>query len=609
MESLASCPISAAVEPAEQPLALEPIERLCVPHRKRLSHAYVVDDRGARALRIDYGLKEIIFDDERFFAFGERLVAEASFTGQGAMAWGDGYAWDEIRPLLESLLDEGILRRGDGSDDPRGGGLVPSPLPPAECPVPRFWSLAECEAITRDLAGRAVELGHLEAVMPIFRIAHAALDADGRQVGEANVFPPLLRLDRETEWRVCQYAGNRYRDEMPMNVTALKAMIKHWKPIMAAILQVRGELQTRLGLSRDRWAIGDLHVLACAILALPAFALLQGGGASPQPPLHPVLSSLFRITDGVRMTTEDMMFTIEHARGGDEPMTAAELHGHAEHFGVLINRTGVCAGPKHLIEEFLATIVDGVPPEGVTVRDLPAEVAALFARLPEAIDYGLHGVQVWAVSASVWIAMSRAYEALLAVLEIAVPAAAGDDWARLRARLRADWRGLERMQITIDHERYVHVKGYVDHYTRSRGASRSPVGPPTYAQAIAPGPAGPMHAAVADQLRTMFCARSLHGELADPEATIEQIVGVLVRYLREEQAILTSALEILGPINALLDRPRPQRALGVRDLHVNYAMGPNGHAFPYLFESLADELGIRVECTATAIDVYDLRAS
>jgi len=43
------------------------------------------------------------------------------------------------------------------------------------------------------------------------------------------VFPPRLRLDRDTEWRVCQYAGSRYRDDAPMNVTALKA-IKYWKP-------------------------------------------------------------------------------------------------------------------------------------------------------------------------------------------------------------------------------------------------------------------------------------------------------------------------------------------------------------------------------------------
>jgi len=49
----------------------------------------------------------------------------------------------------------------------------------------------------------------------VYRIPHPALDGDDRQVGEANVWPPGLRLDRETEWRVCQYPGSRYRDVAP----------------------------------------------------------------------------------------------------------------------------------------------------------------------------------------------------------------------------------------------------------------------------------------------------------------------------------------------------------------------------------------------------------
>ena len=62
------------------------------------------------------------------------------------------------------------------------------------------------------------------------------------------------------------------------------------------------------------------------VLALPAFQLLKGGGSSPQPPLHPVLSSLFRITDGIRMTTYEVLFSIERTHRADEPMTAAELY-------------------------------------------------------------------------------------------------------------------------------------------------------------------------------------------------------------------------------------------------------------------------------------------
>ncbi|HEY6180330.1 MAG TPA: hypothetical protein VIX73_38070, partial [Kofleriaceae bacterium] len=465
--------------------AIEPTDRLCVPHRKRLFQSYGVNDQGLRELRIDYGLKEITFDDERFFAFGEQLVTATSFTGHDATAWGPGYEWDELRPLLEALLDEGILVRGETRDDPRGGGLVASLVPPSVCPVARSWSTADCEAITHDLGDRAVEVGYLEAIVPAFRIPHPALDADDRQVGEANVFPAQLRLDRPTEWRVCQYAGSRYRDDTPMNVTALKAMIKHWKPMMSAILAVRAELAARFGRTGERhaepWTVGELHLLSSGVLSLLAFELLRGGGASPQRPLHPVLSSLFRITDGVRLTAYEMLFSVERTRRADEPMTAAELYERAEQQGLLTSPTGVCAGPRHMIEEFLRSVVDGVPAPGIAGVELPAEVAALVAELPAAVDYGLYAMQTWAVSLSVWLAMSRAYQAAIAILE---PTARDGD--RLLARLRAGWSVLEKLQITLDHDRDVHWKAYVDAYERSWHALRSPVGPPRLASAIAP---------------------------------------------------------------------------------------------------------------------------
>jgi len=325
-------------------VVIEPADRLCVPHRKRLLPAYVVDDQGARELRIDYGDKAITFDDERFFAFGEQLIAAVSFTGAEALGWGPGYTWDELHPLLAALVAEGVLQRGEPGGDPRGSGVVASSVPPSVCPVPRAWSAAQCEAITRDLGDRAVEVGYLEAVVPAFRIAHPALDADDRQVGEANVFPARLRLDRPTEWRVCQYAGSRYRDDAPMNVTALRAMIKHWKPMMSAILAVRGELAARLGRGGGAWTIGELHILSSVVLALPAYQLLRGGGASPQVPLHPVLSSLFRITDGVRLTAYEMLFSIDRTRRADEPMTAAALFERAEQQGLLASPTGYAPG-------------------------------------------------------------------------------------------------------------------------------------------------------------------------------------------------------------------------------------------------------------------------
>lgn len=577
--------------------SIQRTDRLYVPHRKRLSHTYVTNADGVRELRIDYGIKEVSFDEERLFAFGEGIVRELSFIGESATTWGPGYEWDELQPLLESLVEEGILKCGDAADVKHGGGLVPSLLPPSACPVPRSWSLAECESIMLDITERAIEIGYLEAVVPVFRIAHPALDADARQVGEGNVFPARLRLDRETEWRVCQYSGSRYRDNAPMNVTALKAMIKHWKPIMATILDVRAELTKRLGISHEQWTIGELHTLSSVVLALPGFQLMKGGGASPQPPLHPVLSSLFRITDGIRMTTSAMLFSIEHTRRADEPLTGAELHAHVEKNGVFIGDTGVCAGPAPMVDEFLATAVDGVPAPGIAGLTLPPEVQELMSQLPAAVDYGFYGLQTWGVTLSVWLAMSRAHQALLALVE------SGDDCAALSARLRTSLQVLVHQQITLDYDQDVHLKFYQDAYEQSWRGLRSPVGPPTLAEAIAPPPAGPMHAAAAQQLRDILGSRLSRDGLTDA------VVDVLIRYLREEQAVLASTTEIQESINALLDRPRPKRALGVRDLLAFYSLASGIGKFPYLFDLLESELGVRVDCTASAIEVTDLRVS
>jgi hypothetical protein len=285
-------------------------------------------------------------------------------------------------------------------------------------------------------------------VIPVFRVAHPALDSDGRQVGEANVFPARLRLDLPTEWRGCQYAGSRYRDDMPMNVTALKAMTRHWKPVLATLRVIRAALRERLGGAGDAWTIGELHVLACTVLALPAFLLMRRQTAR----VPAALSSLFRVTDGIRMVTHDMVFSIERTRRADEPLTAAGVLAYAERHGLLLGETGVCAGPPPMIEAFLACAVDGARADA---GELSAEVCDALADLPAAIDYALYGMQVWSISRSLWLAMSRAYQALIEIFEATALDAA---W------LRADQAVLARLQIANEADRRVHWNAYADAY-------------------------------------------------------------------------------------------------------------------------------------------------
>jgi hypothetical protein len=68
--------------------------------------------------------------------------------------------------------------------------------------------------------------------------------------------------------------------------------------------------------------------------------------------------------------------------------------------------------------------------------------------------------------------------------------------------------------------------------------------------------------------------------------------------------VLASTVALQEAINALLDRPRPTRALCVPDLHILFTMHTGStSAFPYLFDTLEDELGFGVACTADTVEL------
>ncbi len=130
--------------------------------------------------------------------------------------------------------------------------------------------------------------------------------------------------------------------------------------------------------------------------------------------LHPVLSNVFRVTDGLRMTLHQMLFVPigEPAWAADAPVTAAELHAYAERNYSFHSETGVCAGPRMMVEEFLSVLIDGATPRNGFTPDLDPEVEDALDQLAPAMDYGLLGLQSYAVIFSLWPAMTRIYEAL-----------------------------------------------------------------------------------------------------------------------------------------------------------------------------------------------------
>jgi hypothetical protein len=329
---------------------------LVLPMHKSMVVQYSTDRSGAPELHLSYGGKEISFDEPELFGFGETLAKQSQFRAGAATAWGPGYAWTQVQELLAQLIAQGILERADehaASEAPADSRARPSPLPPAASPTPRTWR--ECETITRELAGRPVELGYLELIVPIFRVAHVAMDADGRQVGEANVFPRALRLDVPTEWLTCIYPGTRYKVDRPMNVTALKSMRAHWGQMMATLHRIRSAFFRRFPQAAQGWTVGHLERLATLVLAVPSYQLMRCDRPLENGALHPALSSLFRVTDGLRMTMHQMLFVPfgEPTLSPHAPMTSQQILSYAERNYSFHSETGVCAGPRNMVQEFL----------------------------------------------------------------------------------------------------------------------------------------------------------------------------------------------------------------------------------------------------------------
>ncbi|MGH7294627.1 MAG: hypothetical protein ACRELB_06835, partial [Polyangiaceae bacterium] len=287
---------------------LQRTEVLCVPKRRRLVHNRLKGSGGQDVLHVFYGEKEIVFDEPELLPFGDGLLQIERFRAEEAMAWSNGapHEWDRVRGLLEALLEEEILKRvGDEATAPVAQSHPPTlGLAPAGL-EPRAFGAREgrCLAITEEAFGRAVDLSNLEAVVPVYRIAHPSLDLDGRQVGENNVTPRALFLDLPTQRRTCNYAGSRCQADVPMNVTALRHMTQRWPELLSLTEQYRRAFFGRLPPQEAKLQAGEVHLLTVGCLASVAYVMVRGVEPVANGQLDAGLAAMFRLIDGVRLVT------------------------------------------------------------------------------------------------------------------------------------------------------------------------------------------------------------------------------------------------------------------------------------------------------------------
>ncbi|MEM7307357.1 MAG: hypothetical protein AAF682_11835 [Planctomycetota bacterium] len=361
-------------------MPLQPDDDLFIPSWRRLLHEERPCGRNRTALYLYYSNKELCFDEPWLVPFARGLLTHERFRAGSTRTWADGepYAWSTVRELLETLVEEGIVRHaGDDAPPAQDATLAPRSstggpgVEPVDAPdTTRCWSRAHdrCAELGAGVFGVPFDLNQLEFFLPVFRVAHPAIDTEGRQVGEANVRAELLQPIR-TEWRVCRYPGSRFEAGL-MNVTALSSMRTHWETSLAWIAALRSGFVRRYPQEADGMSVGGLYLLSCAVLALPAYTLMR-----PRAPLRggevdACLAAMFRIADGVRFATEGRMvgvadWTPEATPG--ERVDADAFLRYVERTELYHTKGRVCAGPTNLIRELLEVMLTGKSP----ARSLP----------------------------------------------------------------------------------------------------------------------------------------------------------------------------------------------------------------------------------------------
>jgi hypothetical protein len=592
------------MEPDPAP-TVDPQETLYVAPRKRFVPVYFPNEEGNQELVLHVGTKEIAFDEPDLFPWAEKLIEQDSFLAGSATGWSTTpLEWPRIRGLLGDLLDAGVLAR----ERPATPTVPPGPISQVWTAfieyeqtrkwldTPRFWN-PDPGPVLREIAGRGVEVGYIETVVPQNRIAHIAFDREGRQVGEINSFPDTLRMKLPTEWKPCGYAGTRYLSEMPMNMTALRAMINHWRPVLQATLLCREEFLKRFPRSSrssesGRWKLGEVLYVSSCVLALPSLQLMRWENPVPSGQLDPVLSSLFRVIDGVRMISAHLLDLYERPMVHDTPVGPKDITEGAEREDQYRSGRGVCAGPQSMIDELVDTLMNGKPLQGE-----PPALGPWAADIPLAMDYGLRGVQLHAATFIVWVRMGLAYTRIIEVLERA-PGLTSGTLGKLREAIERDFQMIAagRMNLAVQRdfsEPYYH-RMYDNAQRGIRGLAQK-----DYQQLekeLTP-PDGLLHERARAAFADLFASSEEPEYAAAHAEVLQEIAGYVLDYLRYERNALRTIDAVQREINTLLKRPQPKQPLSGDDLAILLAlrrMNP-GRGLRYLLETVREVTGIAVD--------------
>jgi len=591
-----------AHEAAQPDAGIGPDDVLVMPMARAALLQRTTGEDGAPLLTLYHLGKEVAWDEERHFAFGEALASGAEFRAAEAARWGD-LGWEEASAMIEALLGEGLLARGGTAAatpaERHDNRPMPSPLPPAPMTRPRSWM--DADSLMAELTGSALDIAYLEVVVPIFRTGHLFLDRDGRQVGEANAFPAAARLDVPTDWRGCPYAGNRYQPDKPMNMTALKAMRAHWRQMMALLLPIRAAYLRRFPEAERGWTVAHVERLSVCVLALPSYVMLRCDAPLANGDLHPALSNLFRVTDGLRMVMHQMMFVplYEPMARPDQPVSIETILAYADRNYAFHSDHGVCAGPRFMVEDFLATLLHGETPRGGFDAQLDPELEAAAALIEPAMDYGLLGLQTFGAVFALWPAMARCYAQLHDLLS-SERAAGVVGAADLAGRFAGHFDALSHRSFLASEAWRSHREAVYDDMFAACATGLAGEPPAAALSALVAGTGAADHG---EARAAIVAAAAAHfGE--GSAALAEGFAAIVMTFLQRAQRIVGLAEAIQARSAEVLSRPRPVHGLTLQQINLhNVLMGEDMRSVPFLPDELRGILGLGIHVDARSIQI------
>ncbi|HEY2028124.1 MAG TPA: hypothetical protein VGH20_02855 [Myxococcales bacterium] len=596
---------------AGESASIDPHETLFNTARKRFVPVYGPNEAGVRELVLHVGVKEIRFDEPELFPWAEKLIEQDSFMAGAATTWLEApLEWPRVQGMLEVLVEEGILARSkpehvgfEAKDSAWHRKFLAYDERRPVVDGPRFWN-PDAGAVLREVCGRDVPTGYIESVVGVHRMAHVALDREGRQVGEMNSFPDVLRLRLPVEWKTCGYAGSRFRSEMPMNMTALRSMLAHWKPVLRAVALFREEFLSRYPQLPDgRWKLGELHFAATGILALVGLQLTRWNDPVRDGDLDAVLSSLFRVVDGVRMISAHLLDLFERPMFHDTPITPREVAGAAESEDQYRSGRGVCAGPQAMIDELIETLMNGKR-EGGAAADGPPE--AWLADIPKGLDYGLLGCQLQAVVFTIWVRMGLALTRIHEALERS-PELTQGRVGQFRELMHVAWSRLQQGRNHLAEQRDFSEPYYRRMFNNAQRGIRGRVGGPgkDLGVELTP-PESLLGEDAAGTLGDLFVRAEEPAFAATHAPLLRQISRHVLDYLRYERNALRTAEAVQRQINALLERPQPDLPLRGSHLATYFALNRIGglRGQLYLPEVVQESLGLVIENDQHATTVF-----